>query len=159
MATGKRRDWAHRHNFLVEIDGSTEFAFQEVSGLEYGFEVVEYREGGDWTTTRKFQGQAAAGNITLKRGLLAKADSLRAWVQSSARPDPLVRRSGSIVLIDDAGKEIKRWNFTRSWPVSWRLQPLESNGHKDLAIEELVIAVDTLELHEGGASGAKKSAK
>lgn len=158
MATGKRRDWAHRHNFLVEIGGITYATFQEVTGLDFGFEIVEYREGGDMTSTRKFQGQARAGNITLKGGLVAADTSFRDWVASAERmPTPLKRQSGSIVLKNDAGKEIKRWDFTGSWPVSWRLSDLDSSGTKALLIEELVIAVETIKVHgstvAGGASG------
>jgi len=152
-STGKRSDWLHRHNFMIEIDGKVDARFQEVTGLEYGFDVVEYREGGNWTSTRKFQGQGRAGNIILRRGLAKSFTPFRDWVASSEGTKPLTRLSGSIILCDDAGREVKRWNFTNSWPVRWRGADMDARGNKDLAIEELEIAVETLELQtEGGGT-------
>ena len=52
-----RRDPYVNFNFLVEIDGITQAAFQEASGLDSTIDVIEHREGGENITTRKYPGQ------------------------------------------------------------------------------------------------------
>jgi phage tail-like protein len=157
--TGSRTDYAHRHNFRVEFDGNEiTGGFQEVSGLEYSYEVVEYREGGDHMVTKKFRGHARAGNIILRRGVLVghpDASDLRNWLNRAHASGPGVsRRNGSIIVLDDAGGEVRRWNFTRMWPVRWQGPELNTAASREVAITELELAVETINLvTETGSSG------
>ena len=51
------------------------------------------------------------------------------------------RRSGSIVLLNEAGAEKLRWNFSNAWPSKWTGPAFNSTGNS--------VAVETLELtHE-----------
>ena len=69
MGTGVRIDPFLNFNSLVEIDGITRAAFHEVSGLDSTVDVIEHREGGDNTITRKLPGQSDVGPLSLIRGL------------------------------------------------------------------------------------------
>jgi phage tail-like protein len=62
-----------------------------------------------------------------------------------ARTGSVPRRSGSIVMHDQAGHTIARWNFHNAWPVKWEGPVLTASGN-DVAIETLVLAHDGLSL-------------
>ena len=63
----------------------------------------------------------------------------------NGKPD---RRSGSIVLLDEAGKQVLRWNFVRGWPAKWEGPDLNARAN-EVAIETLEIAHEGLELEAG----------
>jgi phage tail-like protein len=140
MAQG--RDPYVNFNFLVEIDGITAAGFQEASGLDSSIEVIEYREGGNNITVRKYPGQVKYSNVTLKRGLTDNTE-LYDWHKQWADGDPAApRKNGSIVLCDRQGQEQARWNFFNGWPSKWTGPGLNAEQN-DIAIESLEIA------HEG----------
>jgi len=146
MATGLPVDPYLNFNFLVEIQGITRAAFQEASGFDSSIDVTEYREGGGNTTPFKLPAQTKYSNITLKRGITDDTE-LFDWHQQFVTGDPAAsRQNGSIVVLDRAGKEVRRWNFVRGWPSKWT-GPSFNAGGKDVAIETLEIA------HEGLVKG------
>jgi phage tail-like protein len=140
--TGQRIDPYANFNFLVEIDGITRAAFHEVSGFDSTVEVIEHREGGENTTTRKLPGMTKHSNIVLKWGLADDTD-LYNWHRDVVN-GKVQRRNGSIVLLDRAGQERRRWNFVNAWPTKWDGPDFNAEGN-DIAIETLELA------HEGVA--------
>lgn len=140
MAVGTRKDPYRVYNFIVEIDGITRAAFRECTGLDATQDVIEYREGSEATTPRKLPGLNKYSNITLKWGLSDDTD-LWAWRQT-AMDGKVERRNGSIVLLDDSGTEMLRWNFREGWPTQWTGPSLNATGNE--------VAIETLEIaHEG----------
>jgi phage tail-like protein len=137
-----RKDPYANFNFVVEIDGITEAGFQEVSGLSSELGVIEYREGGENITTRKYPGQVKFSNISLKRGLTDNVE-LYNWHKQWADGDPAApRKNGSIVLRNRLGGEVQRWNFFNGWPSKWTGPTLNATANE--------IAIETLEIvHEG----------
>ena len=128
--------------FLVEIDGISAAGFAEVSGLETETDVIEYREGGDAGTARKLPGLTKYANIVLKRGITSSKE-LHDW-RKEVIDGQIVRRSGSIVLLDERRQEVARWNFHESWPCRLSGPELKAKGN-DVAIEELEICHEGLE--------------
>jgi phage tail-like protein len=55
--------------FRVKWDGRYVAGISKVSALKYSIEVVEHREGGDPSTSRKSPGRAKFEPITLERGV------------------------------------------------------------------------------------------
>lgn len=102
--------------------------------------MIEYRTGADPTTTHKLPGLTKYANIVLKRGLTRDL-SLWNWRQAvvDGKPD---RRSGTIILLDESGQPVLRWNFVRGWPAKWEGPALNAKA-SEVAIETLEIA------HEG----------
>ena len=141
MAT--RKDPFVNFNFLVEIDGIVRAAFHEASGLDSTIGVIEYREGGDNITNRKYPAQLKFSNVTLKWGMSDDTD-LYDWHLQWVTGDPAAqRKTGSIVLQDRQGKtELARWNFVNAWPCHYTAPSLNAEGN-DIAIETLELA------HEG----------
>lgn len=139
MATGDRNDPYRGFNFLVEIDGITQAGFQEVSGLDVTTDPVDYREGSDPAHVRKLPGLNKYSPITLKRGI-TDSDELWKW-RLTVIEGKIERRNGSIVLLDTAGSERLRWNFTHAWPSKWTGPSFNSTSS--------TVAIETLEItHE-----------
>ena len=137
---GNRIDPYMKYNFLVEIDGITQCAFKEVSGLDSTTDPVEYREGGENTTMRKLPGKTKYSDISLKWGM---TDSQEFYTWRKAVIDGAVeRKNGSIILLDDQGNEKMRWNFVNAWPSKWEGPGFDASAN-DVAIEAITLA------HEG----------
>jgi phage tail-like protein len=140
MATAEVKDPYVNFNFLVEIDGIARGAFQEASGFDSTIDVIEHREGGQNTTTYKVPGLTKHSNITLKWGL-TDDKSLDDWHQQVVNGD-IVRKNGSIVVLNRKAEEIARWDFARAWPTKYTLPSFNAEGN-DIAIQTLELA------HEG----------
>ncbi len=129
------------YNFRVEIDGITRAGFQECSGLEASQDAGEYREGTDpGLTMRKLPGLISYSNISLSRGISSDSE-LWQWRQKIMKGEA-ERRNLSIVLMDDQGKDVIRWNFRNCWPTSWSGPSLNASAD-EVAIEAMELA------HEG----------
>lgn len=55
------------------------------------------------------------------------------------------RRSGSIVVLDPAGEELARWNFTNGWPSKIEVGTLEA-GQSEVLVEEITITFQEITL-------------
>ena len=139
MPTGSRTDPYRGFNFLVEIDGITQAGFQEVGGLDASTDAVDYREGTDPNHVRKLSGMNKYSPITLKRGITTEPE-LWKW-RETVIDGKTERKNGSIVLLDEAGAEKIRWNFTNGWPTKWTGPSFNSTS--------TAVAIETLEItHE-----------
>lgn len=140
MATGQVKDPYGNYNFLIEIDGITRAAFQQVSGFDSTIDIIEHREGGQNTTVRKLPGMTKFSNIQLRWGITDDLQ-LYQWHRQAIDGD-LQRKNGSIVLLDRRGEEAARWNFFSAWPSKYDAPDLNAEGN-DVAIETMELA------HEG----------
>jgi phage tail-like protein len=141
MPAGDREDPFNATRFVVEIDGIPTLAFLAVSGIGADVAVADFRPGSDKVSgARKLPGESTFTNIVLKRGMTSDL-SLWRWMQETL-DGKLKRKNMSVVLLDDAGQEVLRFNFRDAWPVRWSGPNL--NGETgDVAIETLEIT------HEG----------
>ena len=145
MATGGRTDPLVSYHFHVEIDGITQAQFKECSGLGSSSDVVEYKESVKGATVyRKQPGALKWNDITLKRGI---SDVMELWnwrKQIEQGKIAEARKNGSIVLYDQADKEIARWNFKDGWPSKLSGPSVKADS-SDVAIEELTITHEGME--------------
>lgn len=141
MPNRRAHDHIGNYNFRVEIEGVTVGAFQEVDGFETETEIIEYQDGND-LILRKRPGRTSYSNIVLTRGF-TNTDELWNW-RKAVHDGKVERKAGSIILCDDAGGEIMRFNFFEAWPCRWEFGPLDGAG-KGTAIEILEIAVEKIE--------------
>ena len=140
MATGDIPDPYMNFNFLVEIQSIIRAGFQQVSGLDATIDVVEYREGGENTTTRKLFGLTKFSNLQLRRGMTTDT-TLHDWHRRNVE-GATERHNGSILVLDRTGKEVARWDFYRAWPTKYQGPEFNAKGN-DVAVEMLELA------HEG----------
>lgn len=140
---GRRDDPYAGFNFLVEIEGLVVGGFSEVGGLQVETEVEEYREGGRNEYVHKLPGPTRyPANLTLKRGL-TDADALWSWHQDVAR-GKIVRRNGTVYLLDREGNAAMWWDFKEAYPVKWVGPDLRADANS--------VAVESVELVHRGLS-------
>ena len=145
MATGGRTDPLVSYHFHVEIDGITQAQFRECGGLGSESQVVEYKEAVKGVTViRKQPGAIKWSDITLKRGV---SDIMELWQWRKQVEQGKVdeaRKNGSVVLYDQANKEIARWNFKDGWPSKLSGPQVKADAN-EVAIEELTITHEGME--------------
>ncbi len=122
------------YRFYVEIEGSTEGVFTEVSGLQLETDIMEYQEGGNNGFVYKLPGRVKVGNVTLKRGLVSTNGFFK-WYANQIN-GKIDRKHVTIVLNDLTGQELVRWNFVGALPVKWTGPSLTAAGNT-VAVEEL----------------------
>ncbi|NLS75691.1 MAG: phage tail protein [Chloroflexi bacterium] len=138
-----RDDPYAQFNFLVELDGVAAAGFTEVGGLAVESDVIEYRNGNEDATVRKLPGLRKYSNITLKRGYTA---NLELWKWRKTTEDgQTARRSGAIILLDEARQPVLRWIFREGWIAKYEGPALNSTTN-EAAIESIEIAHEGLTL-------------
>ncbi len=132
-------------NFLVEIDGLTVGAFSEVSGLGIEIAYADYRNGNDKTNTvRKIPGLFKFTDVTLKRGIVGSTDLFQ-WLKQVADGTPSAR-DVAVILLDEARQPILVWKLRRAQPKKWSGPHLAAAVAGALAMEELVLVHEGLEM-------------
>lgn len=133
-------------NFALELGSVQAAAFSECSGLQMETKLFEYQEGGNNSTTLRFPENTSYGNVTLKRGITASNDLINWHLDvvnsqfSKSRPANV-----AIVLHDEKGNEVKRWNLIRALPVKWTGPDLKASS-SEVAIEALEFAHEGIEV-------------
>lgn len=145
--TAQRIDVLGAYRFEVEVDGLVIAGFTEVSGLQGETEYEEYHEGGVNSFTYRFPKKTSFPPLVLKRGM---TDNIDLWYWYDNVVNGYVRRkNGSVILIDQSGHSVCRWNFFDAYPVKW-IGP-------DLNASQSAVAVETLELVHNGLKLIKDS--
>lgn len=140
-----RRSFDHLFNgrFAIEIEGVTQGAFTACDGLEASIDVVHFADGAiDSVLERKRPGRSRYANIVLRRGSVNNTE-LWAWFKQ-ALDGKVERKAGSVIVCDDTGKEIYRYNFFEAWPCRWKSLALSTEDPGTL-VEELELAVEKIE--------------
>lgn len=140
-------------NFKVrlQLDGESQAicdgAFSEVTGLELSIEAETIREGGNNSRQIHLMGPVSHGQLTLKRGMTEGLDLWRWFTAVNRKRD--LRASGEIaVLSADRTRETLRFALTGCLPLKLKAPALNAIDGA-VAIEEMQIAYETLELTEG----------
>jgi phage tail-like protein len=136
-------------NFLVDISGaaapdSPAGGFQEVSGLSMDVTVSEYRAGNKKDNAPdKIIGGYKVGDVTLKRGLMGD-EVLYTWLNEVRNGKFDAPRTVTIELqSEDRQTTAAVWKLTGAFPMKYTGPTLSASG-TDVAIEELVIASETI---------------
>lgn len=150
MATQRLDRPYSQFNFRVSWDGldeeSAQAGFQEVSGLGMEVTVAEYR-GGNAPTNEpiKVTGTVKTPDVTLKRGLIGALD-LYGWLNEVRDGSQESMRTVMIRLMSEDRESIAMsWKLINARPMKYTGPSLNGKG-TDLAIEELVLAAERIEL-------------
>jgi phage tail-like protein len=140
-----RQDPYKNFKFRVKWDGTYIPAISRVTGLIRTTEVVEHREGGDPSTSRKSTGLTQFEPITLERGL-TNDTAFEDWAnlvwQLGAGLGSEVsladfRKDIYIELYNEAGQLVRAYKVYRCWPSEYRALPdLDANANA-VAIEHI----------------------
>lgn len=134
-------------NFIVTVgNGETLGGFSDCSGIQTELTVSEYRAGNyKLNHVSKVQGVHKVGDVTLKRGIVKSAD-MWAWIQQARTQGPDAKQEVSITLRNEAGKDVQTWNLHNVIPLKYTGPTLAAKGGGDVAMEELVLSSEGLDL-------------
>lgn len=137
------RDLYASHRFWVEIQGITEAAFSECSGLSAETDMDKVEEGGLNGYIHRLPGRTTFSNLTLKRGIATSA--LWDWYYAVTQ-GRITRRDLSIVMqgfVGSSGQAATiRWNVSGALPFKWSGSPLKTDSSE--------VIVETIELVHWG---------
>jgi phage tail-like protein len=138
-------------NFLVNLNGPVGEeqplgGFSDVSGLNTEITVAEYRNGNDKENhVRKVPGMHKVGDITLKRGLVNSKD-IWDWISATRTTGYAAKRAVVITLRDEAGTPVQKWKLGNAMPMKYTGPTLAAKGGGDVAMEELVLSSESIEI-------------
>ena len=134
-------------NFVVNFDGGEEFGgFSDVSGIGTEVTVAEYRFGNDKENhVRKLAGVHKVSDVTLKRGIL-NSKTLFDWIAVTRTQGPDAQKSVTITLLDESQKPVQSWVLRGVIPMKYTGPTLAGKGGGDVAMEELVLSAEAMEL-------------
>ncbi len=127
-------------HFSIDLQGKVIGFFTECSGLGSEHEIVEHKvvnEKGK-EVVLKLPGRLKWENITLKQGITDRMDIWNWRKQVEDGDVEGARHDGSIVMFDQHGKEVARWNFERAWP-SKVTGPTPKSDSNEIVLEEMTL--------------------
>jgi phage tail-like protein len=135
-------------NFSVTVNGDETFlgGFSDVSGLNTELTIAEYRAGNDLENhVRKVAGVHKVGDVTLKRGVV-DSTALWGWISQARTEGPAAKRDVTVTLKDESNVAVQTWVLTRVLPMKYTGPTFAAKGGSDVAIEELVLSVEKIEV-------------
>lgn len=140
-------------NFKVTADrfgeaDSVQGGFSEVSGLGIEVTVADYRNGNDPENhARKIPLTFKSGDVTCKRGLIG-TNSFFAWIKDVRDGvQANMRATVTIELLDEAhSATVMTWRLTNAFPSKYTGPPLKAAGGTEVAMEELVLSYEKLDV-------------
>jgi phage tail-like protein len=137
--------------FRVKWDGKYVAGISKVSGLKRTTEVVEHREGGDPSTSRKSPGRVKFEAITLERGVTHDVEfeqwANKVWNFGSGLGAEVslkdFRKDLIVELYNEAGQIVLAYKVFRAWVSEYQALP-------DLDANANAVAIQTLKLENEG---------
>ena len=130
--------------FALDVQGVVSAFFQSASGFSNTSEIITHQavDAAGKSVQQKIPGDLTWDDITLERGI---TDDLALWNWRQQVVDGDVegaRKDGSVVMYNQSGTEVTRWNFINGWPSAW-------NG-PDVGAEDQSVAIESISIaHEG----------
>lgn len=137
--------------FRVKWDGRYVAGISKVSALKRTTEVVEHREGGDPSSTRKSPGQSKYEAITLERGVTHDTEfekwANKIWNYGSGLGSEVslkdFRKDIIIEMYNEAGQLAIAYKVFRCWVSEYQAIP-------DLDAKANEVAIQTIKLENEG---------
>lgn len=147
----QRFDPYKNFKFRVRWDGRYVAGICKVGALKRSTEVIEHREGGDPSSSRKSPGRTKFEAITLERGVTHDVEFER-WANSvwnfgaglgaeSSLAD--FRKDIIVELYNEAGQLAKAWRLFRCWVSEFQSLP-------DLDANANAVAIESIKLENEG---------
>ena len=145
----ERFDPYKNFKFRVKWDGKYVAGVSKVGSLKRSTEVVEHREGGDPSSSRKSPGRTKYEPIMLERGVTHDTDfeqwANKVWNFGSNNEVSLrdFRKDIIIEMYNEAGQLAISYKVYRCWVSEYQAQP-------DLDANANAVAIQTLKLENEG---------
>lgn len=129
-------------HFSVEISNVGKISCKEVSGLDAGFNTIEYRSGGMPELAKvKMPGLIKIGEVTLKKATLKGDKKVWDWI-NNVKMDIIQRENVTITLLNQSSCPVQNWKLTNAWLPKYTVEGFKADGN-EISMETLVLA------HEG----------
>jgi phage tail-like protein len=147
----RRFDPYKNFKFRVKWDGRYVAGVSKVSALKRSTEVVEHRNGGDPSSSRKSPGRTKYEAVTLERGVTHDTEferwANRVWNFGSGLGKEVslkdFRKDIIIEVYNDAGQLVLAYKVYRCWPSDFQtVSDLDANAN--------AVAIQTLKLENEG---------
>lgn len=147
----QRFDPYKNFKFRVKWDGRFVAGVSKVGALKRTTEMVEHREGGDPSSSRKSPGRTSYEAITLERGVTHDVEFERwankVWNYGSGLGAEVslqdFRKDVILELYNEAGQLAKAWKIYRCWVSEFQALPeLDANAN--------AVAIETIKLENEG---------
>ncbi|MEM6770799.1 MAG: phage tail protein [Bacteroidota bacterium] len=131
-----------KFHFKATFGDRGEMAFQEVSGLDTEYDVIEYRAGNsvDFSTV-KMPGLRKGSDVTLKKGMFKDDPALYDYF-NEVKMNTIARQTVTIQLLDEEHNPMFTWTLKNAFPMKVSGTDLNAQN-SEIAVEEIVLA------HEG----------
>ncbi len=147
----QRFDPYKNFKFRVKWDGRYVAGISKVSALKRTTEVVEHREGGDPSSSRRSPGRSKYEAITLERGVTHDKDfeqwANKVWNYGSGLGAEVslkdFRKDIIIEVYNEAGQLAIAYKVYRCWVSEWQALP-------DLDANANAVAIQTIKLENEG---------
>jgi phage tail-like protein len=130
-----------RCTLKVTIENLPPFILRGLDGLELTTEVVEFKDPSNPTRIGKLPGRSTYGNIRMKFDPVPAGDDLWKWY-SEIVAGKVERRKMSIILSRE-GKDLRRYDFTETWPCKWE-GPRLAATNQPAEFEQVTITYETV---------------
>jgi len=133
----RRFDPYKKFKFRVKWDDRYVAGVSKVGGLKRSTEVVEYREGGDPSASRKVPGRTTYEPITLERGVTHDTE-FEKWASSIGEATVANFRKDIIIdFFNQAGKKVLSYQVFHCWVSEYQVLPELDGKANGVAIETL----------------------
>jgi phage tail-like protein len=147
----RRFDPYKNFKFRLKWDGRYVAGISKCSPLKRSTEVVEHREGGDPSTSRKSPGRVKFEAVTLERGVTHDIDfeqwANKVWNFGSGMGSEVsladFRKDVILDLFNEAGQKVLSYQLFRCWVSEFQALP-------DLDANANAVAIQSLKLETEG---------
>ncbi len=131
-----------KFHFKATFGDKGEISFQEVSGLDAEYDIIEYRAGNsiDFSTV-KMPGLRKGSDVTLKKGMFKDDTALYDYFNET-KMNTIARQTVTIQLLDEEHNPMFTWTLKNAFPMKVSGTDLNAQN-SEVAVEEIVLA------HEG----------
>src|SRR6266513_1892872 len=146
----ERFDPYKNFKFRVKWDGKYVAGVSKCSSLKRTTEVVEHREGGDPSSSRKSPGRTKYEAITLERGVTHDTD-FEAWANKVWNVGAMAggevsladfRKDVIIEMLNEAGQTVIGYHLFRCWVSEYQALPdLDANANA-VAISKIKLEIE-----------------
>jgi phage tail-like protein len=145
-------------SFYVEIDNIRCVKVREIRGLEWKAETVSFYQGGNHAYKVNLIGPGSFTPLVLKRGFFSTSSEFFDWMKRtmSGSKEKVERKSLAVVIQNEAGEEIARYNVFGAF-ISRYVGPNLVGTESQIGFEEIEIVYDYFDFVPGKQEGALQS--
>jgi phage tail-like protein len=121
-------------------------SFSEITGLEVTMQPKSIPEGGLNYGANHRVGAMDFSTVVLKRGMTKSRDAWRWFELVNLKGNSAYRLTVVIQMLDANNQPVLTWRLVRALPVKYKMADLVANRSNEVAVEELHLVHEGLEL-------------